>query len=49
MDELIESGDEGDLKQIELRCNKVSDRMSELISEMEEFKVDKEETSRAVR
>ena len=48
-DELIESGDEGDLKQVELRCNKIIDRLSELISEMEEFKIDKGETGRAVR
>ena len=47
-DELIESGDEGALKQVELRCNKINDRLSELISEMEEFKIDKGETSRAV-
>ena len=48
-DELIESGDKGDLKQVELRCNKIIDRLSELISEMEEFKIDKGETGRAVR
>ena len=48
-DELIESGDEGDLKQVHLRCNKIIDRLSELISEMEEFKIDKGETGRAVR
>ena len=49
MDESIESGDEGDLKQVELRCNKIIDRLSELISEIEEFKIDKGETGRAVR
>ena len=48
-DELIQSGDEGDLKQVELKCNKIIDRLSELISEMEEFKIDKGETGKAVR
>ena len=45
----VEFGDEGDLKQVELRCNKIIDRPSELISEMEQFKIDKGETPRAVR
>ena len=41
-----ESEDEGDLKQVELRCNKIIDRLTEL---MEEFKIDKGETGRVVR
>ena len=48
-DELVDSENEGNLKQVELRCNKIIDRLSGLISEMEEFKIDKEETGRAVK
>ena len=45
----VEFGDADDLKQVELRCNKIIDRLSELISEMEQFKIDKGETPRAAR
>ena len=40
-DELIESGDEGDLKQVELRCNKIIDRLSELFQKWRSLKLTK--------
>ena len=36
-DELIESGDEGYSKHVELKCNSIIDRLSELMSEMKEL------------